>query len=182
VSDVGVTLWDANTGQLLKKIDSEEPYQGAISPNGSFLAIGGNGIQVIDVNNNQVRYSMPGWYHVNFSPDGKILATTSDVNNEDVQLWNTSNGQTIRTLSPTSTNNSPPFGQIHSLSFSPDGTKIAAGSNDYEVYVWNLNPGMLLHTIDLGQNNPGEAVAFSPDSKALAVMTDYKVTIWDVSK
>jgi WD40 repeat protein len=180
--DNSVSLWNANTGGLIKKVSSEEPYDGAISPDGKTMAIGGNGIQVIDVDSNQIRYSMPGWYHVAFSPDGKVLATASDINNETVQLWDMASGKAIRTLNPTGVNNAPKFGQIHSLSFSPDGSKLAAGTNEYEVYLWDESSGQLLRTIELGQNNPGEAVAFAPDNKTLAVMTSYKVTIWDVSK
>ena len=69
---------------------------------------------------------------VAFSPDGEIIACTSDRHGE-VKLWEIATEKTIDTIT----------GHINSVdftSFSPDGTTLAAAYGD-EVRLWNVDTG-----------------------------------------
>ncbi len=69
-------------------------------------------------------------------------------------------------------------GQLYSLSWSPDGTKIAAGSSDNAIYIWDVVSGDLVHALD--DPDGVEEAAWSPDGAFLASRTsDGRVKVWD---
>ena len=70
---------------------------------------------------------------------------------------------------------------IYSLAFSPDGTKLASGSVDKTIRIWNVADGKELNKLD-GHPDDVYAVAFSPDGKKLA-SAGYggNLYVWDVA-
>jgi hypothetical protein len=70
-------------------------------------------------------------------------------------------------------------GTINDVAFSPDGTRLASGSCDWSVRVWDArNAEELLHL--RGHAGKVNAVAFSPDGARLASASDDKtVRVWD---
>jgi WD40 repeat protein len=71
-------------------------------------------------------------------------------------------------------------GGVYSVAFSPDGTKLAAGSYDGPVCIWNVETGVFLHS---SADHAGGvySVAFSPDGTKLAAGSyDGPVCIWNV--
>ena len=69
---------------------------------------------------------------LNFSPDGKTLASGSW--DKSVKLWDVSTGRELETLNGHQ-------GAVFSVSFSPDGKILASGSQDKSVKLWNVaNP------------------------------------------
>ncbi|KAF3913667.1 hypothetical protein ABW21_db0209250 [Orbilia brochopaga] len=72
------------------------------------------------------------------------------------------------------------FGFVNSLSFSPDGRWLAAGTNDQFIRVWSLPGGKLTHVLgrEAGYTNN---VTFFPDSKQLAFRAkEGQVRVWTV--
>jgi WD40 repeat protein len=70
-------------------------------------------------------------------------------------------------------------GSVSSVAFSPDGTRLASGSYDCTVKVWDAHSGQCLQTLE-GHSDPVSSVAFSPDGTRLASGSyDCTVKVWD---
>ncbi|NET53921.1 MAG: WD40 repeat domain-containing protein, partial [Merismopedia sp. SIO2A8] len=67
---------------------------------------------------------------------------------------------------------------VNSVAFSPDGNKIASGSKDSTVRLWNLNQGKLFKT--LGEHSKQvNSVSFSHNGKLIASGSDDQtIKIW----
>ena len=71
---------------------------------------------------------------------------------------------------------------VSSVSFSPDGTRLASGSFDNTVRLWNAATGEEIATLE-GHTDLVESVSFSPDGTLLASGSyDKTVLLWDVSE
>ena len=68
-------------------------------------------------------------HSVAFSPDGSMLASSEDIDDEsfqsEIRLWGPKTGEPLRTLTGHS-------GNVRSVAFSPDGSMLASGSDDKE--------------------------------------------------
>src|SRR5262249_35417869 len=67
---------------------------------------------------------------------------------------------------------------VNSVAFSPEGSRLASGSGDHTVKVWDAQTGQELFTIK-GQGGSVYGVAFSPDGQRLASSVDGTVKLWD---
>ena len=109
-----------------------------------------------------------------FSPDGSLLASSSD--DDTVHLWdiNTGTHKIIFTGR---------ISWVRSLAFSPDSRTLAGGSRssrDKTVYLWDIDTGNLKAT--LSEHTRGvDSIAFSPDGKTIASLSDAIVYLWDAS-
>lgn len=71
-------------------------------------------------------------------------------------------------------------GPVYSVSFSPDGSKLATASCDNTARIWDVETGMELHR--LTQENCVRSISFSPDGSKLATGSDDSTArIWDVA-
>jgi WD40 repeat protein/serine/threonine protein kinase len=69
---------------------------------------------------------------------------------------------------------------VESVAFSPDGTRLASGSQDRTVKLWDPGTGRELRTLK-GHTKGVQCVAFSPDGALLASASDDRtVKVWDV--
>ena len=68
---------------------------------------------------------------------------------------------------------------VMSVSFSQDGTKVASGSEDKTVKLWDVTSGECLQTLE-GHSNSVMGVSFSPDgTKVASGSWDKTIKIWE---
>jgi WD40 repeat protein len=69
---------------------------------------------------------------------------------------------------------------VTSVAFSPDGTRLALGSDDRTVKLWEVRSGEPVRTLS-GHTGSIQSVAFSPDGTRLASGSlDGIINIWDI--
>jgi WD40 repeat protein len=95
---------------------------------------------------------------VDFSPDGKILATSGADNS--IKFWDTTDWKET----PPSLGQKKP---VVSLAFSPDGRTLASASADGTMKLWNVVTRHELASLKLGWSF--WYMTFSPDGQTLAV-------------
>lgn len=105
---------------------------------------------------------------LDFSPDGKFLATTSP-QTLAVHVWDWRNRRVMRTFERPRGSN---LGVAEPVRFSPDGRLLAScssrsGPNNSVTRIWNAETGDIVHDIEEPDNGGCEAIAFSPDGKFL---------------
>ena len=105
---------------------------------------------------------------VDFSPDGKLVAGEGW---NDVFVWSVEDAEILARIQEP---------QVTALAFSPDGGRLATGSLDGDLKVWEARTGRRLDALT---GNLGQVLdlAFSPDGATLATSSsDGSVRLWDV--
>lgn len=183
----GATAPTAPSGPLLAEsavftqtAQLEDASVGAVqfAPGDGPLAVGvGGTIHLRDPESLEARRTLTG--HTGdisalaFSPDGKLLASGAQDENEII-LWDLSTGQELRRLRGHS-------GWIRSLAFSPDGRILASGSTDTTIILWEVSSGRRLRALE-GHTDFLGNIAFSPDGSSLASASrDGTARLWDVA-
>ncbi len=187
-----VQLWDAADGQLLAAWQAHQRGANSVdfSPDGSLLASSGNDgvLRLWDLSawrqgigeGGQIEmplkaYMIGGTFGVRvarFSPDGSLLAATDG---SIVRLRSTADQRLARTLSSSQA--------VFSLSFSPDGGRLAAGEMGAALRLWRLEDGQELALLARPGVSPNAylwSVAADPQGKLLASGgSDGWIVLWD---
>jgi WD40 repeat protein len=109
-----------------------------------------------------------------YSPDGKILATTSS--DKTVILWK------VNQLNQIGTPIAQMEGETWALAATSDGEHFAAGDEAGNIRIWEFNDGQWVNSISLTHPGGVVALAFSHDNKWLA-SSGYEevIRVWDVA-
>jgi WD40 repeat protein len=177
-------VWDARTGQELLTLHTGGVSSVCFSPDGQRLATGGGEVKVWDARTGQELVILKGHTSpvtsVCFSPDGQRLACgggrLDDPQNEhwvgEVEVWNARTGQQLLTLKGHTLS-------VTSVCFSPDGQRIATGSEDGTARVWDARTGQQVLALK-GHGWYVTSVCFSPDGQRLATGSqDGTARVWD---
>ena len=111
-------------------------------------------------------------YALAFSPDSKLLASTSY--DHMIYLWDPATGKQVKPLKEHTDS-------VFDLAFSPDGKWLASGGADRTVKLWDVASGKRIHT--MGSSTEGvNTVAFHPNGKYVAASGfDRTIRVWDIS-
>ena len=205
----GFQLWETATGQKAAGIDNLPPASALqfSGDEKTLISLGtwGDSISILDVETKQgivMNIHERSWEVIKRRRVPEPYALTHDKfavggQNGKIQLWDTTTGEQLSTLSGHGEDlknpliekfreiiqgqSSVPEGNNHVLvlEFSPDGTKLASGSKDKTVRLWNTDTGDELAILrkHTGWTN---VLAFSPNGKRLASgSTDKRVHLWD---
>ncbi|HEY6503075.1 MAG TPA: WD40 repeat domain-containing protein, partial [Chitinophagaceae bacterium] len=107
-----------------------------------------------------------------FSPDGRLVVTNGE-KEKNVKIWETQTGKLIRTIDAHAD-------RITSVSFSPDGKYLLTTGHDRSARIWDVQSGILYHTINYYFNNWIVKGFFSNDGKKILLISDDAMEYHDV--
>lgn len=173
-SDDGcIGIWDPRQKDAIEYLETELPITAvALSEAGNEIYSGGidNTIHAWDLRKKSIVYSMAGHTEtitsLEISPDSQTLLSNS--HDSTVRTWD------IRPFAPANrhvrTFDGAPVGLEKNLiraSWDPSGEKIAAGSGDRSVVVWNSKSGKILYKLP-GHKGTVNDVRFSPNNEPIS--------------
>lgn len=170
--DQALSIWDADTYQLINTLYGGDPYKVDWNPNGTQLAVldfmGYPWIVDASLDRSTKQtvgeggpFGLPT-YTLAWSPDGVYLAVGKGIpqSNEGlgrIEVWNTAQDLMIAQFQN--------LGDVvTTVAWSPDGNRLASYSTDRNVRVWDIASQQLLTTIPVAVGEPISSAAISWDA------------------
>jgi WD40 repeat protein len=181
-----VSFWDPITGKRRRALAaSESPVTAlAYSPDGRYLAVGGEGGEPIRVwdtaSGKPVALLRDGLFDVTCLRFGPAVTTLISADyGQAIRQWDWAKGGAL-------VKRVTEHGSIaRSYAFSPDGKSLATGDDTGVVRVWDVATGRLAHTLrsqGLAAESFVSALAFTPDGQGLLrSSTGDGVRRWDLA-
>ena len=172
IADTCVRIWDLSTAKQVYTLNGHTSTITSLtfSPEGNRLASAGGDhtVRVWGLGTGRELFSLNGHashiLSVAFSPDGTRLASTSCY---ELKVWDATGPQGSRTVRV-------PLPSAACAALSPDGTRLALGTDHYkdrrlpyEVKVLDTTTGRAVHVLT-GHTHEATSVVFSPDGRRLA--------------
>jgi WD40 repeat protein len=174
-----IAFFDTGSGELKREFPAlpSAVWELDFSPEGNRLASASirSGVQVWESASGKQLWSYGGKERlrvlsVAYAPDGKTIACGMLA--VGVVLLDAQTGQVARTL--------PVESHVGDVTFSPDGSMLASGSDDNRIRLWRTADYTLMNTLE-GHTDFVNGIAFSPDGNLLVSGShDKSLGIWDV--
>lgn len=185
-SDTTVRVWDADYSHFGRTATLGSFFTTALSPDTRLFAGATSASPpVIAIGDNIEEKQVSSWTltpeeivsAMAFSPDHSRLAigTTpqSGSDRRSIQIWDVESATMLVEI------DQPHQFGVTTLSFSPDGSRLASGGNEPTVRIWDAATGKQSGPDLTGAESDINAVAFSPDGEQLAAGgKDRQVRVW----
>ncbi len=174
-----VFLFDANTGQLLRRFRGRGERVGSVtfSPNGAILAIGdGQSLMLWDPRTGVLLTDLSGQARgwdagVVFTPDSQtVLSCSLD---KSVRAWEVATGRQTHVLSAEA--------EMSTLAVTPDGRLVVAGTRDGRVHGWSCDTGAEKFVVEAGKEPWIWCNSVSADGQWLASGTNGRLKVWKIA-
>ncbi|XP_026754638.1 U5 small nuclear ribonucleoprotein 40 kDa protein [Galleria mellonella] len=184
--DNTIKLWDARKRNPIASFDSTYPVTSVLFNDTAEKIISGgidNVIKVWDIRNNQIAYKIKGHTDtvtgLSLSSDGSYLLSNSMDNT--LRIWD------VRPFAPSDRCVKLMSGHQHNFeknllrcAWSPDGSKVSAGSADRFLYVWDTTTRRVLYRLP-GHNGSLNDVHFHPTEPiVLSASSDKQIYLGEI--
>jgi WD40 repeat protein len=173
-----VKVWDSRTGATLRSFPiggDEFPVAADFSPDGSLLAVAGDGVAYVARVATGELTTLPGRHdlfnaltNVRFCPSGACVVTTSD--DDTAQLWSIS-GRELATLSGHTAS-------VSAASLSEDGHYVLTESEDSTARLWSARSGAQLAVLR-GHEGGITGAHLVGGTRILTTSSDGTGRVWD---
>lgn len=177
--DQSIKLWDVQTGELIKTIETgSRVYSLIFSQDYDLLASSGDSleIQLWDVRTGECQQTLKGhksWIGAvvfGRNNNGEVLASGS--NDGEIRLWEIETGTCFQVIQGSDRS-------IQALSFDALSHKLASGSTDKLVKLWNIETGECSHQLS-GHRDWVRTVSLSTGGRLLASGSDDRtIKLWN---
>jgi WD40 repeat protein len=183
--DNTITFWDSETGQKLSDFGSHTSpvWDIAFSPDGKKMVSCSlqDDVRLWDVEKGVMIWSyegengyLSGYLSVAYSPSGDKIAY-GNRRGAYVGMIDVLSGQSLIELDE-------PLNAIGDVAFSPSGAYLAAGTDDYTIYIWDTANYQLAMNLK-GHRNYVNGVSFNPDGSLLVSGSkDKTLGLWDLAE
>ncbi len=172
--DGALLVWDLETGERILRLaaHSKTVLGVIVSPAGDLsISYSFDEFAICDLIRNSCLHIIPEKvFAADFLPNSNFVITISVT---AIQIWDLNQGQCIKS-------NQTSYPSATQAQLSSDGKKVVIASNDGEIHVWDVENGKLLHGFNCGLRFI-HVLALSHDDKLLAIATESKVEVWNLS-
>ncbi len=148
-----IIVWDTESGELIKNIESKDFMKVKASPDNRYIAVSRYVTSPIEI----LIYNTEDWklegtlcchtesiQDIAFSPDGSLLASCAHLG--EIKIWDIANNKQPIIL--------PDYGYISAINFIDNNTVVCNGYIDYTksyTKIWNINEQKVLGMIETSQ-------------------------------